>query len=62
MQPKKEKEFYTPGEVGELFQVLASTVRIWIKDGRLQAIRLPGNELRIPASEVKRLANNQYGE
>jgi excisionase family DNA binding protein len=46
---------FTPEEVAELCRVHVSTVRRWIAQRQLQAIRLPGGSYRIPADEVSRL-------
>lgn len=48
-------EDYTPEEVAELCRVHVSTVRRWIAQGQVEAIRLPGGTYRIRAEEVSRL-------
>lgn len=52
----------TPGdwlsrtEVARLFQVSASTVTRWAREGKVPAKRTPGGHYRYPAAEVRRLA------
>jgi putative resolvase len=47
--------------VAEYFDVTRPTVREWIKDGKIKAIRLAGGHYRIRLSEVKRFAQEKYG-
>ena len=46
---------FTPEELAELCRVHVSTVRRWIANGSVTAIRLPGGMYRIPGAEVERL-------
>jgi excisionase family DNA binding protein len=59
--PELEKH-YTCNQVGEMFEVNPYTVRAWIKDKKLRAIRLPGGEYRIPESAIRELAEQKYGD
>jgi len=43
-------------EVARLFQVSASTVTRWAREGKVPAKRTPGGHYRYPAAEVRRLA------
>ena len=43
-------------EVALLLGVHVVTIRNWIKQGEIEATRLPGGKLRVPLSEVRRLA------
>lgn len=43
MTPRRS--LLTADEVGEEFQILAETVRRWAREGRLQAVPLPGGRL-----------------
>lgn len=46
-------QLLTPAEVGQRMRVHRRTVTRWIADGKLEAIRLPGGEFRIPAHVVE---------
>lgn len=49
-------------DVARIFDVLPSTVRVWLNDGTLKGIKIGrGHYWRIPQSEVKALANRKYG-
>ena len=50
-----EKKLFTPPEVARLLGVGRSTVRFWIKRGKIRAVRTPGGQFRIPSEEVERL-------
>jgi len=47
---------YTLSEAAKLLGVTTQTLRAWDKTGKLSVIRTPGNQRRIPESEVKRLS------
>ncbi len=54
---KKDREFYTTGQVAEIFGVNFRTVIRWIQRGILQAHRLPGRgDHRISSNELARFA------
>lgn len=56
------EKHYTTEQVAELFEVGAATVRQWIRDKKLAAIKLPGSgRIRVPESAVRNLANQKYG-
>lgn len=48
--------------VAKMFEVRPYTIRQWIKDGKLKAVRLDGGHYRVYQSEVRRYANEKYGE
>ena len=56
--PKKTAsgEWLSRVEVARLFQVSASTVTRWAREGRVPARRTPGGHYRYPAGEILRLA------
>ena len=46
------KPFFTTHEIAELMKVSEATVRSWIRDGELRAIRL-GREFRVAAKDLE---------
>lgn len=51
------EKLYTSHEVADFFRVHVTTVREWVKAGKISAIRTPGsNRMRFAESEVRRLA------
>lgn len=48
-------ELLTANQAAERLQIHLMTVYRWIKEGRLQAKRLPGGGLRIEAVELEKL-------
>jgi excisionase family DNA binding protein len=46
---------YRIKEVAPLFNVSIETLRRWVKAGKLNVVRLPSGQLRIPESEVVRV-------
>ncbi len=46
---------YTVDELARVCRVHIATVRRWIADGKVQAIRLPGGAFRITQAEVSRM-------
>jgi excisionase family DNA binding protein len=54
------KPFYSLPEAAQLLGLHYSTLWAWIKDGRLQAAKLPSHKrsrIRVPAAELVRLLN-----
>lgn len=54
-----DKEYYRPDEVAKYNGVHVSTVRRWIREERIQAIRTLGGHNRIPKSEMIRINNTK---
>ncbi len=50
----KEK-LLTTSEFAKTFNVTRHAVAKWIREGRINAIKLPGGRYRIPESEVEKL-------
>jgi len=48
------KRLLRTGEAGEMLGVTPKTIREWIKEGRIKALRI-GKEYRVPYEEVERL-------
>lgn len=46
---------YRIGEAAKAIGVRVETLRRWEREGRLTAVRTPGGQRRVPASEVARL-------
>lgn len=47
------EETVTPGEAATLLGIDIRTIREWINQGRIEAIKLPGNRRRIPRSALQ---------
>lgn len=59
LEVKKGKPYLTTGEAAQLLGVSAQTVANWCESGKLQALRTPGGDRRIPADALgKALENN----
>lgn len=52
-----EETYYTIQEIAEKFKVSDRTVRNWIEEGKLEALRF-GREFRIPESSLKKMLSN----
>lgn len=49
-------------EVAAMFDVETATVRVWLRDGTLEGIKIgKGHYWRIPKSAAVELANRKYG-
>ena len=46
-------KYFTPGEVAEQYDLKAGTVRLWIRQGKLKAIKL-GGLLRVSEEELEK--------
>ena len=49
-----EKHFYRPDEIAAAVEKPINTIYRWIREGRIEAVRL-GGQLKIPSDEFKRL-------
>jgi excisionase family DNA binding protein len=54
-------KYYSPEEIGEQFNVKPATVRKWIREGKLKAVKL-GRLWRIPEEELQRFIKAGQGE
>jgi putative resolvase len=52
------QEHFTPAQAAKLLGVTTHTLRVWDKEGKIATIRTPGNQRRIPVSEIARLYTN----
>lgn len=50
---------YTVEEVAEKFKVNHRTVRKWIRDGKIKAIKICGYSVRITESEILRILEQE---
>lgn len=62
MSGKLEKH-YSVAELARMLSVKPYTVRRWIHDNEVKAVKLPGGrgDYRISETEATRLVNNTYG-
>lgn len=50
-------------QVAEMFSVTQETIRDWINDGKLRAVKIGnGHYWRVPESAVRELAETMYGD
>ena len=49
----EDQEYYTPEEIARKFKVKKSTVYFWVREGKLEAIRL-GSLIRIPEEALRK--------
>lgn len=50
-----EKQVYTVVETAKALQVCDKTVRTWVREGKLKAVRFSRNVIRVPVTEINRL-------
>lgn len=48
----KDEEFFSPKEIAEKFKVKTRTIYLWIREGKLKAVRL-GNLIRVSKSDLE---------
>jgi excisionase family DNA binding protein len=60
-QPDLPEAFYTVEELAEYLKVANHTVRLWIRDGKVSAVRI-GRSYRIPLAEVRRIVSEGIPE
>jgi excisionase family DNA binding protein len=58
---KEYEKLYRSHEAGIILNVNRQTIRRWINDGKINAIKTVGGHNRIPASEIDRLLSNSSG-
>ena len=55
--------FLKVSEVADMFGVTQGTIRVWINEGKLRAVKIgKGHYWRVPTSAAKQLAQELYGE
>ena len=50
-----EDEMITTTQAGEMLGVTGETIRDWIRNERIEAIKTPGGKFRVRLSSIKRL-------
>ena len=57
---ERDDDLLTVAEVARKFDVTPYTIRQWIRDGKIKALK-PGGHWRIERGEFKRRAHEMYG-
>lgn len=57
-----EDTFLNPSDVAKIFGVKPYTIRIWIRDGKLEAEKMRSGRLKIRKSSVVKYAQEQFGD
>ena len=52
--------YLTPAQAAKRLSVTTHTLRVWDKEGKITTVRTPGNQRRIPESEINRILNLPY--
>lgn len=60
--PTVDDPFMTVPEVAKIFAVKPYTVRHWIKEGKLEGVKLPGGQWRVRRSTITEFAQKMYGD
>lgn len=57
------EQHYTVSELAKLLKMRPQTIRMWIREEKIKAVRFggPNGDYRIPESEAVRLVNDAYG-
>jgi len=56
---KQDMTYYTSDEVASILKVNPESVRRWVRDGRLESVKLGGRYNRIPKSALDQFIKNQ---
>ena len=59
--PSLDDPALTVPDVAKIFAVKATTVRQWMREGQIDAFKLPGGQWRILQSTVTEFAQKMYG-
>jgi excisionase family DNA binding protein len=60
--PSDSDDLLTSKEVARMLRVSTDTVGRWVRNGQLEAIRLPSGQIRIRREDVERFTKRQSGE
>ncbi len=52
------EKYFKQSDVAERIGVQPDTVKMWRKQGKIQAVRTPGGRYRYPESEINRILSN----
>lgn len=56
------EKLYKVSEVADLFEVTPATVRLWLREGTIEGVKIGrGHYWRIPESAVQSLATERHG-
>ncbi len=57
------EKHYSVAELSKLLGLKPATIRTWIREGKIKAVKFGGDkgDWRIPESEAVRLVNDAYG-
>ncbi len=55
-------KYYSVEEVSELYNLKAGTVRKWIREGKLKALKLGGHIYRIAETDLQEFVNQGSGK
>lgn len=55
------EKMYRVEEVAKIFDVKPYTIREWIRNGKIQAIKLDTGRFRVYESEIRRFVNERHG-
>jgi excisionase family DNA binding protein len=56
------EHMFSTEKCAELMEVTPHTVRQWIRDGKINAVKLGGRYWRVPRSSILEFANTKYGQ
>lgn len=56
-----EDPFFSTKQVADMFGVKPYTVRTWITEGKLRAVKI-NNQHKVRKSEINRYANEMFGD
>lgn len=51
------KTFFKPKEACKLLKINSNTLRVWEKAGKVECVRTPGGQRRVPSEEIARILN-----
>ena len=56
------KEWFRPSDVAEYFCIARGTIYLWIESGKIDAIRINDDTLRIHRKEIERIIQKSSAE
>lgn len=61
-QPKPPERLYSPQDISVMLGLKTPTIRRYIREGTLSAIRINGKSLRVPESEYLKFLRGKDGQ